>query len=72
MQSFPPPGPIVGTLLVEAASKEEPSIIGMFDFHWPCLPFMLFCHVSGWFFAKSGGWLNTVKVVLGFRIGPSF
>jgi thiol:disulfide interchange protein DsbD len=57
--SFSCTGPIVGTLLVEAASKEG-SIMGMFDF---LFVHSCFCHVSGWLHSlpKSGGWLNTVK-----------
>jgi thiol:disulfide interchange protein DsbD len=63
-------GPIVGTLLVEAASKGGIApIIGMFGFSLAlALPFMLFAMFPGWLnsLPKSGGWLNTVKVVLGF------
>ncbi|SEA40101.1 Thiol:disulfide interchange protein DsbD [Flavobacterium gillisiae] len=68
--SFSCTGPIVGTLLVEAASKGGIApIIGMFGFSLAlALPFMLFAMFPGWLHSlpKSGGWLNTVKVVLGF------
>ncbi|MFS4455665.1 cytochrome c biogenesis protein CcdA [Maribacter sp. 2304DJ31-5] len=68
--SFSCTGPIVGTLLVEAASKGGLApIIGMFGFSLAiALPFGLFAAFPGWMnsLPKSGGWLNTVKVVLGF------
>lgn len=68
--SFSCTGPIVGTLLVEAASKGGIApIIGMFGFSLAlALPFMFFALFPGWLntLPKSGGWLNTVKVVLGF------
>ena len=68
--SFSCTGPIVGTLLVESASKGGIApIIGMFGFSLAlALPFMLFAMFPGWLnsLPKSGGWLNTVKVVLGF------
>lgn len=68
--SFSCTGPIVGTLLVEAASKGGIApIIGMLGFSLAlALPFMLFALFPGWLnsLPKSGGWLNTVKVVLGF------
>ena len=68
--SFSCTGPIVGTLLVEAASKGGIApIIGMFGFSLAlALPFMLFAMFPGWLngLPKSGGWLNTVKVFLGF------
>ncbi len=68
--SFSCTGPIVGTLLVEAASKGGIApIVGMFGFSLAlALPFMLFAMFPGWMHSlpKSGGWLNTVKVVLGF------
>jgi thiol:disulfide interchange protein len=68
--SFSCTGPIVGTLLVEAASKGGVApIIGMFGFSLAlALPFMLFAMFPGWLHSlpKSGGWLNTVKVILGF------
>jgi len=68
--SFSCTGPIVGTLLVEAASNGGIApVIGMLGFSLAlALPFMLFAMFPGWLnsLPKSGGWLNTVKVVLGF------
>ena len=68
--SFSCTGPIVGTLLVEAASEGGIApIVGMLGFSIAiALPFSLFAAFPGWLNAlpKSGGWLNTVKVVLGF------
>lgn len=68
--SFSCTGPIVGTLLVEAASKGGLApVVGMFGFSLAlALPFMLFAMFPGWLnsLPKSGGWLNTVKVFLGF------
>ncbi len=68
--SFSCTGPIVGTLLVEAASKGGLApIVGMLGFSSAlALPFMLFAMFPGWMntLPKSGGWLNTVKVSLGF------
>ncbi len=68
--SFSCTGPIVGTLLVESASKGGLApIVGMLGFSIAiALPFMLFAMFPGWLnsLPKSGGWLNTVKVSLGF------
>ncbi|NRD20656.1 thioredoxin family protein [Winogradskyella eckloniae] len=68
--SFSCTGPIVGTILVEAASKGGLApVIGMLGFSSAiALPFALFAAFPGWLnsLPKSGGWLNTVKVVLGF------
>lgn len=68
--SFSCTGPIVGTLLVESASKGGIApIIGMLGFSSAlALPFMLFALFPSWMnsLPKSGGWLNTVKVSLGF------
>ncbi len=69
--SFSCTGPIVGTLLVEAASGGSyiGPIIGMFGFSLAiALTFALFAAFPGWLnsLPKSGGWLNSVKVVLGF------
>ena len=69
--SFSCTGPIVGTLLVEAAAggSQVGPIIGMLGFSLAiALPFALFAAFPGWLnsLPKSGGWLNTVKVVLGF------
>lgn len=68
--SFSCTGPIVGSLIVEAASKGGLApVVGMFGFSLAiALPFALFAIFPGWLnsLPKSGGWLNTVKVVLGF------
>ncbi|TNJ46000.1 thioredoxin family protein [Tamlana fucoidanivorans] len=69
--SFSCTGPIVGTLLVEAATggSQIGPIVGMLGFSLAiALPFALFAAFPGWLnsLPKSGGWLNTVKVVLGF------
>jgi thiol:disulfide interchange protein len=68
--SFSCTGPIVGTLLVQAASEGGVApFVGMFGFSLAlALPFGLFAAFPGWMnsLPKSGGWLNTVKVVLGF------
>ncbi|PTT18631.1 thiol:disulfide interchange protein [Flavobacterium sp. HMWF030] len=68
--SFSCTGPIVGTLLVEAASRGGIApFVGMFGFSLAlALPFTLFAAFPGWLnsLPKSGGWLNAVKVVLGF------
>lgn len=68
--SFSCTGPIVGSLLVQAASEGGIApIVGMFGFSLAlALPFALFAAFPGWMnsLPQSGGWLNTVKVVLGF------
>ena len=69
--SFSCTGPIVGSILVEAASggNQIGPIIGMLGFSLAiALPFALFAAFPGWMnsLPKSGGWLNTVKVILGF------
>ena len=68
--SFSCTGPIVGTALVAAAGKGGIApIISMLGFSSAiALPFTLFAMFPGWLnsLPKSGGWLNTVKVVLGF------
>lgn len=69
--SFSCTGPIIGTLLVEASrggSYFGPAI-GMTGFALAlALPFALFAMFPGWLnsLPKSGGWLNSVKVTLGF------
>lgn len=69
--SFSCTGPIIGTLLVEAArggGQLGPGV-GMFGFALAlALPFALFAMFPGWLnsLPKSGGWLNSVKVTLGF------
>jgi thiol:disulfide interchange protein DsbD len=69
--SFSCTGPIIGTLLVEAAATGALAgpFFGMFGFSLAlALPFALFAAFPGWLntLPKSGGWLNSVKVVLGF------
>ena len=68
--SFSCTGPIVGAILVESAGGQVlKPIIGMFGFSLAfALPFTLFALFPGWLnnLPKSGGWLNSVKVVLGF------
>jgi thiol:disulfide interchange protein DsbD len=68
--SFSCTGPIVGTLIVEAASRGGLApAVGMFGFSLAiALPFGLFAAFPGWLnsLPQSGGWLNSVKVVLGF------
>lgn len=68
--SFSCTGPFVGTLLVEAATTGGIApVVGMLGFSSAiALPFALFAAFPGWLnsLPKSGGWLNTVKVVLGF------
>ncbi len=68
--SFSCTGPIVGSILVESAGGQflKP-ILGMFAFSLAfAVPFTLFAIFPEWLNAlpKSGGWLNSVKVVLGF------
>lgn len=62
--------PIVGTILVEAAVGEVlKPVIGMLGFSLAfALPFSFFAFFPSKLgnLPKSGGWLNTVKVVLGF------
>jgi thiol:disulfide interchange protein len=69
--SFSCTGPIIGTLLVQASSKGEilAPAIGMFGFALAlALPFTLSAIFPGFLnsMPKSGGWLNSVKVCLGF------
>lgn len=68
--SFSCTGPIIGTLLVE--SSESGSLMGpafgMIGFSSAlAIPFTLFAIFPGWLnsLPQSGGWLNSVKVVLG-------
>lgn len=68
--SFSCTGPIIGSLLVEASRGEvlRPTI-GMFAFGLAfAMPFTLFALFPAVLnrLPKSGGWLNAVKVVLGF------
>ena len=69
--SFSCTGPIIGTLLVEAASRGSilGPVVGMTGFAIAlAIPFTLFALFPSMLkkMPKSGGWLNTVKVVLGF------
>ena len=69
--SFSCTGPLVGSALVAAATTGNyfAPIISMFGFSLAiALPFALFAAFPGWLnsLPRSGGWLNTVKVVLGF------
>lgn len=69
--SFSCTGPIIGTLLVEAAATSNfiSPAVGMFGFALAlALPFSLFAIFPTMLksMPKSGGWMNTVKVVLGF------
>lgn len=68
--SFSCTGPIIGTLLVEAAANGERlgPAIGMLGFSIAlALPFVIFALFPSMLnsMPKSGGWLNSVKVVLG-------
>ncbi len=70
--SFSCTGPIIGFLLVKAATGEvlEP-VVGMFGFGLAfALPFTLMAIFPGLLkkLPKSGGWMNSVKVVFGFII----
>ncbi|EAQ38832.1 thiol:disulfide interchange protein DsbD precursor [Dokdonia sp. MED134] len=68
--SFSCTGPIVGVALVQSITEGGITpIISMLGFSSAiALPFALFAMFPGWLnsLPKSGGWLNTVKVVLGF------
>lgn len=70
--SFSCTGPILGSLLVGALSSDGGAMqltFGMVGFGSAlALPFTLFALFPNWLntLPKSGGWLNTVKVVLGF------
>lgn len=69
--SFSCTGPLIGTLLVDAANKGEymGPFLGMLGFSISlALPFTLFAIFPSWLnsMPKSGGWLNSVKVTLGF------
>lgn len=70
--SFSCTGPILGSLLVGALSSDGGALqlsVGMVGFGTAlALPFSLFAMFPNWLntLPKSGSWLNTVKVVLGF------
>ena len=68
--SFSCTGPLVGSILVESAGGQViKPLVGMLGFSLAfALPFTLFAIFPNWLSSlpKSGGWLNSVKVVLGF------
>ena len=69
--SFSCTGPIIGTLLVQAATSGARlgPAVGMLGFSIALsFPFVLFALFPSWLnnLPKSGGWLNSVKVFLGF------
>lgn len=69
--SFSCTGPIIGFLLVDAASTGSilAPTIGMLGFSVAmAIPFTLFAMFPGWLqsLPKSGGWMDKVKVTLGF------
>lgn len=68
--SFSCTGPIVGIVLVESLNGEfVKPVVGMFGFSLAfAFPFALFAMFPTWLnsLPKSGGWLNSVKVILGF------
>ena len=69
--SFSCTGPIIGSLLVQASQEGNfySLMVGMFGFSLAlAIPFTLFAMFPGWLnsLPKSGGWLNTIKVSLGF------
>lgn len=68
--SFSCTGPIVASVLSLAAHGERVTpVVGMLGFSLAfALPFTLFAIFPAWLksLPRSGGWLNTVKVVLGF------
>lgn len=68
--SFSCTGPIVGTVVVQAVGGQilKP-VVGMLGFSLAfAIPFTLFAFFPSWLnkMPKSGGWLNSVKVVIGF------
>lgn len=71
--SFSCTGPIIGWLLVDAATHVNflAPTMGMFGFALALsIPFSLFAIFPSWLktLPKSGSWLNSVKVVLGFIV----
>ncbi|MFD2540807.1 protein-disulfide reductase DsbD family protein [Lacinutrix gracilariae] len=77
--SFSCTGPILGSLLAGSLTSDGGAMqltMGMSGFGLAlALPFTLFAMFPKWLNAlpKSGGWLNTVKVVLGFlELGMAF
>lgn len=75
--SFSCTGPIVGTVLIQSFQGEViKPVVGMLGFSSAfAIPFTVFAFFPGMMkeLPKSGGWLNTVKVVLGFiELGLGF
>ncbi len=75
--SFSCTGPIVGTVLIQSFQGQViKPVIGMLGFSSAfAIPFTIFAFFPGLLkgLPKSGGWLNTVKVVLGFiELGLGF
>ncbi|MFH1319964.1 MAG: cytochrome c biogenesis protein CcdA [Bacteroidota bacterium] len=70
--SFSCTAPLIGGLLVEAATGEViKPVVGMFGFSLAfAFPFTILAFFPSWLskLPKSGGWLNSIKVVLGFII----
>ena len=69
--SFSCTGPLVGTLLVQVAGNNSiiAPVVGMTGFAVALsIPFSLFALFPSWLktLPKSGGWLNSVKIVLAF------
>jgi len=67
--SFSCTGPIIGSAIVQAASNQVGPAVVMFGFALAlALPFGLFAAFPAWLntLPKSGSWMNSVKVVLGF------
>ena len=69
--SFSCTGPLIGTLLVQVAGSTSivAPVVGMAGFALALsIPFSLFALFPSWLktLPKSGGWLNSVKVVLAF------
>jgi len=67
--SFSCTGPIIGSALVQSATSSLGPFVVMLGFSTAlALPFALFAAFPGWLnsLPRSGGWMNSVKVVLGF------
>jgi thiol:disulfide interchange protein len=67
--SFSCTGPIIGTAIVQSATDKLGPMVVMLGFSTAlALPFALFAAFPGWLntLPKSGGWMNIVKVQLGF------
>lgn len=67
--SFSCTGPIIGSAIVSAASNAVGPAVVMLGFSLAlALPFGLFAAFPSWLnsLPRSGGWMNSVKVILGF------